>query len=90
MLVLPFGQSSACYILTKITRPLIKKWRGEGKQVLIYLDDGLGNLTSEGIWLQNVLKAIGDMYSRLIASLVGQIASMSYAIGKVAYIMTKH
>ena len=48
-LVLPFGLSSPCYIFTKITRPLIKKWRGEGKQVLIYLDDGLGNLTSEGI-----------------------------------------
>jgi hypothetical protein len=38
-LVLPFGLSSACYICTKITRPLIKKWRGEGKQVLMYLDD---------------------------------------------------
>ena len=98
--VLPFGLSSACYICTKITRPLIKKWGGEGKQVLMYLDDGLGNLTSEGIWLQNVLKAIGDiefyitrcgkMYSRLIASLVGQIVSMLYAIGNVAYIMTKH
>jgi hypothetical protein len=47
-----------------------------------------------------VLKAIGNiefyitrygkMYSRLIASLVGQIVSMSYAIGNVAYIMTKH
>ena len=40
--VLPFGLSSACNILTKITRPLVKKWRGEGKQVLMYLDDGLG------------------------------------------------
>ena len=40
--VLPFGLSSACYIFTKLTRPLVKKWRGEGKQVLMYLDDGLG------------------------------------------------
>ena len=66
----------------------------------MYLDDDLGTLTSEGILLQNVLKAIGDiefyitrygkMYSRLIASLVGQIVSMSYAIGNVAYIMTKY
>ncbi|VDI13306.1 Hypothetical predicted protein [Mytilus galloprovincialis] len=46
-LVLPFGLSSACYIFTKITRPLIKKWRGEGKQVLMYLDDGLGTHTDE-------------------------------------------
>ncbi|KAK3086454.1 hypothetical protein FSP39_018665 [Pinctada imbricata] len=41
-LVLPFGLSSACYIFTKVTRPLVKKWRGEGKKVLMYLDDGLG------------------------------------------------
>jgi hypothetical protein len=39
-LVLLFGLVSACYIFTKITRPLIKKWRGEGKQILMYLDDG--------------------------------------------------
>lgn len=41
-LVLPFGLSTACYLYTKLTRPLIKKWRGEGKQVVMYLDDGLG------------------------------------------------
>ncbi|XP_069112417.1 uncharacterized protein [Argopecten irradians] len=41
-MVLPFGLSSACYIYTKVTRPLVKKWRGEGKQILMYLDDGLG------------------------------------------------
>ena len=48
-LVLPFGISSACYICTKITRPLIKKWRGEGKQILMYLNGGLGTHTVEGI-----------------------------------------
>ena len=40
--VLPFGLSSAPYIFTKILRPLVKKWRGEGKSVLLFLDDGLG------------------------------------------------
>jgi hypothetical protein len=33
---------SACYIFTKITRPLISKWRAEGKSVLMFLDDGYG------------------------------------------------
>ncbi|CAG2220339.1 unnamed protein product [Mytilus edulis] len=150
-LVLPFGLSSACYIFTKITRPLIKKWRGEGKQVLMYLDDGLGTHTNEDIcktvseqvrqdlimsgfvpknekskWsplknlvflgysidtyqsivkipddrIQKVLKTIEDIeyytlkyrkvHARLVASLVGQIVSMSYVIGNVAYIMSKH
>jgi hypothetical protein len=41
-LVLPFGLSSACYIFTKITRPLISKWRAEGESVLMFLDDGYG------------------------------------------------
>ena len=40
--VLPFGLSSAPYIFTKVLRPLVKKWRGEGKSVLLFLDDGLG------------------------------------------------
>jgi hypothetical protein len=41
-LVLPFGLASACYLFTKITRPLVKKWRSEGKQIIMYLDDGIG------------------------------------------------
>lgn len=41
-LSMPFGLSSACYLFTKLTRPLIAKWRGEGKMVLMYLDDGFG------------------------------------------------
>jgi hypothetical protein len=32
----------------------------------------------------------GKVHSRLVASLVGQIVSMSYVIGNVAYIMTKY
>ena len=38
---LPFGLSSACYIFTKLTRPLIKYWRAQGLNVFIYIDDGL-------------------------------------------------
>ena len=48
-LFLLFGLSTACYIFTKVTRPLIKKWRGEGKQVLMYLDDELGTRSNENI-----------------------------------------
>lgn len=40
--VLPFGLTSAPYIFTKLTRSLVKKWRREGKTVLMYLDDGFG------------------------------------------------
>jgi hypothetical protein len=45
--VLPFGLSTYCYLFTKLTRlakkkKKKKKWRSEGKQVIMYLDDGLG------------------------------------------------
>jgi len=41
-LVLPFGLSSAFSVFTKVTRPLIAKWRGDGKFVIMFLDDGFG------------------------------------------------
>ncbi len=40
--VLPFGLSSAPYIFTKVVRPLVKKWRSQGINIVVYLDDGLG------------------------------------------------
>ena len=50
--------------------------------------------------LQKLLKTIddiefyitkyGEVHFRLVASFVEQIVSMSYVIGNVAYIMTKH
>ena len=39
--VLPFGLGSACYAFTKLMRPLVKKWRGEGIRCVVYLDDGI-------------------------------------------------
>ena len=32
-LVLPFGLASACFVFTKLTRSLVKKWRGKGIRV---------------------------------------------------------
>ena len=26
----------------KLLKPLVKKWRGEGKSIVLFLDDGLG------------------------------------------------
>ena len=38
--VLPFGLSSACYVFTKLLRPLVKRWRGMGIKAIVYIDDG--------------------------------------------------
>jgi hypothetical protein len=39
--VLPFGLNSACYLFTKLTRPLVYYWRARGINSFIYIDDGL-------------------------------------------------
>ena len=39
--VLPFGLCTACYLFTKLMRPLVRYWRGQGLRVVVYLDDGL-------------------------------------------------
>lgn len=39
--VLPFGLSTACYIFTKLLRPLVRYWRMRGIRITLYIDDGL-------------------------------------------------
>ena len=39
--VLPFGLCTACYLFTKLMRPLVCYWRGHGLRIVVYLDDGL-------------------------------------------------
>lgn len=44
--VLPFGLNIACYLFTKLLRPLIKKWRGAGIKSILYIDDGINGSTT--------------------------------------------
>ena len=39
--VLPFGLASACYVFTKVVRPLVTKWRSLGIKSIVYIDDGI-------------------------------------------------
>ena len=39
--VLPFGLATACYTFTKVVRPLVRYWRGQGLRAVVYLDDGI-------------------------------------------------
>lgn len=45
--VLPFGLSTAPYIFTKLLKPLLSHWRGSGKRICMFLDDGLGGNSSK-------------------------------------------
>lgn len=40
--VLPFGLSSAPGLFTKLLRPLISVWHGQGINIAVFLDDGAG------------------------------------------------
>ena len=59
-LVLPFGLSSACYVFTKLLRPLVRKWRSQGFKSIIFVDDGItghGNSFQKGLVESEVIKA---------------------------------
>ena len=45
--VLPFGLSTACYLFTKVMRPLVKHWRQQGLHIVLYLDDGIAAVQGE-------------------------------------------
>ena len=40
--VLPFGLSAACFLFTKVVRPLVRYWQAQGIRIVVYRDDGLG------------------------------------------------
>ena len=45
--VLPFGLATAYYVFTKVLRPLVRYWRGQGIKCVLYLDDGIGLAANE-------------------------------------------
>ena len=45
--VLPFGLATACYLFTKLLRPLVKYWRSQGLRIVVYLDDGIAAAEGE-------------------------------------------
>ena len=74
--VLPFGLSSACYIFTKLVRPLVRYWRKSGLRVIVYLDDGLCAMGGES----NALEASTLVQSTL--SQAGFVANVKKSIWK--------
>ena len=145
--VLPFGLSTACYVFTKLLRPLVRHWRSFGYRVILYIDDGIAIASSltkcvtirnailsdlekaglvlnikkshlvpqrVGAWLgfiidlehgmflvpqekisklQNSISSVvlfGRVPVHLLARIVGQIISMSLAIGSIARLNTRY
>ena len=143
--VLPFGLATACFIFTKLLRPLVKRWRSLGMKVIMYIDDGICSAKSyneaeshgfrikddldkagfvinvekslapqkKGKWLGVLIDLEDGNYiipedkveklkanivstaskckptAREVASIVGQIISMSIALGPITRLRTR-
>ena len=63
--VLPFRLSTACYLFTKVMRPLVRLWRARGLKVIVYLDDsivavkGKCEALEESQWVKKELESAG-------------------------------
>ena len=59
--VVAFGLSTACYLFTKVMRPLVKKWRGSGFRCAIFLDDGISGSHLESITADQAITIRQDL-----------------------------
>ena len=59
--VLPFGLSSAPYLFTKLSRPVITSWGCKGIPMVSFLDDGSGGGVSKTIAKINSLTVHADL-----------------------------
>ena len=59
--VLPFGLSTACYVFTKLLRPLVKRWRSKAIRSIVYIDDGIIVSKSEQLCLTDQKLVLSDL-----------------------------
>ncbi len=68
--VMPFGLSTACYVFTKLLRPLVRLWRGRGIKVVMYIDDGVvvcpgrQRAVKDSTFVQESLQAAGFLINQ--------------------------
>ena len=56
--VLPFGLASACYVFTKLLRPLVKHWR---PRAIVYIDYGIITSSSKSQSIEHRDLVLGDL-----------------------------
>ena len=68
--MLPFGLSTAPYVLTKLLWPLVRLWWGKGQKAILYLDDGICSVAGEreaGItsqWVKSTMSKAGFVVNK--------------------------
>ena len=95
--VLLFGLSTACYVFTKLLRPLVKHWRSKGIRAIVYIDDGICAASSiqEAEWhsavLQEDLEGAGFVLnlskSRLAPHRVGEWLGFTVDLSRGCFIV---
>ena len=59
--VVPFGLAFACYVFTKLLRPLVKWWRSLGIRAIVYINDGIVAAESESQCLEHEEIVLSDL-----------------------------
>ena len=59
--MLPFGLLTACYVFTKLLRPLVKRWRSRGTRSNVYIDDDILVSKSEHQCLTDQKLVLSDL-----------------------------
>jgi hypothetical protein len=62
--VLPFGLSTACFVFTKLSRPLVRYLRARGVRIVLYLDDGLVSVSGD----LDTAKSISETVRQVVES----------------------
>ena len=81
--VLPFGLSTACYIFSKLLRPLVRYWRGRGLKAIVYLDDGIIAVKGKAKAQEESERVRHDLES------AGFIVNMEKSVWEPAYVMER-
>ena len=61
--VFPFCLSTACYVFTKLLRPLVRRWRSRGLRCIVYIDDGNYAAESRDQCVEGTKMIIDDLTS---------------------------
>ena len=66
---MPFGLNDACRVLTKLLRSPLERWRRQGINVYLHMDDGLGIITGKeaAIWASERVRKDLKKYGLLVS-----------------------
>ena len=66
---MPFGLNDACRVLTKLLRLPLERWRRQGINVYLHVDDGLGIITGKeaAIWASERVRKDLKKYGLLVS-----------------------